>query len=340
MSFTLNPLFSDHMVLAANKPIRVFGQGDASVTVSLAGMEAASSPMTLRDGTSGWIAVLPALPAGGPFILTVTDGEQTVTLSDVMVGVVYLLAGQSNIQFKVCESSADPSTYADNPDLRLFTLDRIEDSDRWHAKDGWIPCRREEVPVWSAIGWHLGMMMTERLNCAVGLIACYQGASVIESWMPEVLCSDPAFKIADADKFLDHFYELYVGWNGDAMLYHAMFEKLIPYAMSAVIWYQGESDCSDAEASVYDKELTAMIGAWREDLMDGELAFVIIQIADFVGRDFPAWHAVQAAQTRVGESVPHTVCVVSADVCEDNEIHPKTKIRLAARIADALERGI
>lgn len=91
--FSLNSLFSDHMVLQRNQPIRVFGTGanNSEVVVTLAGREARS---TVRDGI--WEVQLPAMTAGGPDTIEVA-GPHKLTLTDVMIGDVWVGSGQSNM---------------------------------------------------------------------------------------------------------------------------------------------------------------------------------------------------------------------------------------------------
>ena len=338
MNIQLSPLFRDHMVLAAHKTIRVFGSGDVSgadVTVMLNGCSAKATGITPVGCGVTWAAELPAMPYGGPYELTVTTPVGTASLTDVYVGEVVLLAGQSNIQFKMKESRVEnPEEFRSNPLLRLFTVDRIEDSDKYHECDGWVVCEKDDVENWSAIGYHTGMDLQEKLGCAVGLIACYQGASVIESWIPAGLC--PELYVPMEQRHIDHTYPEYVIWNGDGMLYEAMFRKLIPMPLSSVVWYQGESDTTVAEAAVYVDELTAMIGRWREDLRDPALPFALVQIADFEPRSDAGWWNLQAAEEKAAEVIPHTALVVCRDVCETFEIHPATKAVLSARLADTL----
>ncbi len=98
----------------------------------------------------------------------------------------------------------------------------------------------------------------------------------------------------------------------------------------------GESNCGEEEASFYDRYLTTLIASWREGFADVSLPFVVVQIADFDGRDFPAWHEIQARQQLVCETVPHCRLAVSRDISETDNIHPPTKPLLSLRIAELL----
>jgi sialate O-acetylesterase len=115
-----------------------------------------------------------------------------------------------------------------------------------------------------------------------------------------------------------------------------MLSPLFPYSLSGVIWYQGESDTTVAEAKIYKDELECLIDTVRKEDKDEKLPFVIVQIADFDLRRDDGWYGVQAAQAKAAAEIPDCALAVCRDVCESNEIHPPTKSKLAERIADNL----
>ncbi|MGN1128218.1 MAG: sialate O-acetylesterase, partial [Candidatus Flemingiibacterium sp.] len=119
------------------------------------------------------------------------------------------------------------------------------------------------------------------------------------------------------------------------MLYHFMLERLMPFSFGRVVWYQGESNSSVYEGEIYDKLLDMMIGNWRKSFADEKLGFIIVQIADFIHTgDKNGWQAVQDAQLRAQDEIPGVRTVVSADICENDMIHPVTKWKLAKRISE------
>ena len=137
------------------------------------------------------------------------------------------------------------------------------------------------------------------------------------------------------------YYKLREPWNKDGMLYDSLLSQVKPYPLSGIVWYQGESDTTSAEAAVYTDELRLMIDIWRRDFGNPLLPFVVVQIADY---DFPydkdAWRALQAAQDALSGSMKNVSVVKSSDVCEHDDIHPKTKDKLANRIAAILDGHI
>ena len=85
-------------------------------------------------------------------------------------------------------------------------------------------------------------------------------------------------------------------------LYHTMVEKLAPFAMRGVIWYQGESD-GDSHAKEYETVFSLLIQNWRE-LWNEEFPFLYVQLAPL--REWMtaggAYHIVCAAQDRIKQS--------------------------------------
>ena len=89
-----------------------------------------------------------------------------------------------------------------------------------------------------------------------------------------------------------------------------------------------------------DSMLEGLICLWRREFRDPTLPFLVIQIADFVGRDGEAWRTIQDAQLKAQAVIPYVKTVISRDVCETDDIHPPTKHILAKRIVNLLNTDI
>lgn len=329
----LNRIFTSHMVFAANKPIRIYGEGRGTVQVNFAGIT-----KNLVSEDDKWRLELPPMEYGGPYTLKVVFENQTIVLEDIFIGEVYLFAGQSNMQFKMKETETSLCEIKSNNMIRLFSTDRIEDTDFFKSKDGWVVCKEEQIKEWSAIAYFTSKAVFESKNIAVGIIACYQGASVIESWVPEGAFNKIGINIPVADKHCDHTN--FKKWNGDGVLYEYALSQVKPFSLSATVWYQGESDTSIAEGKVYIDELKELIRIWRENFDNSQLPFLIIQLADYIERKDEAWSMIQDAQLKIQDDVDNVYTVVSSDVCENDNIHPKTKNKLSFRIAEKLIQNI
>ena len=327
----LSSIFCNGMVLAANKPIRVFGTGCGQATVRFLGIE---KNVVSDDGQ--WCVELPAMGYGGPYEMEIELDGAPQLLEDVYVGEVLLLHGQSNIQFRLGESSYPAEQYEACPRLRLFSAPKYVNGEVKSPMEGWVACTHQTAAVFSAIGYHVGLEIAKERDCAVGLIACCQGASVIQTWLSRGTERALGICIADEDRHRDHFKEPYRNWNQEGYLYEISVKPLMPYSLSYVIWYQGESNATAAEGAAYDMLLTALIEQRRRDFADADLPFVVVELAECLARAGEGWTLVQQAQNRVAGLVFGVQTVRCADVCENDNIHPPTKIYLSERIAGVI----
>lgn len=322
----LNSIFASNMVLQAGAPVRFFGDGEGSVAITLDGVR--------KEATSNgrWLIEFDPFEYGGPYDITVELDGIFMTLKNVYFGDVILLGGQSNMQFKLWESSEKAENYKSNDNVRLFTVDRMEGGEPFSSRDGWVPLSLENAPNFSAIGYYVahGLAKPER---KIGLIACYQGASVIQSWMPKYVALVPKFEIEN--RFADH--EWYPVWNDDGVLWEHMMEKIIPFAFNTVLWYQGESNASVNEADIYLEFLKDMIFAWRKEFKNDNIRFIVIQLADHLDRAGYAWEKIQSEQLRAQNEIPLVNTVICRDVCDNIDIHPKEKDVLSQRIVALLK---
>lgn len=325
----LSPLFGDHTVLQANRPIRIFGEGKGQVEVLFGGERQSA----FSDG-GFWCLTFSSRPYGGPYELAVTLNGETSVYTDVYVGEVLLLAGQSNMGFKLHKTNYPPASYEDNPLVRYFAAARFGSEDRTSPADGWVPFDRENVAYVSALGYHLGMRMSKGKAIAVGLIACYLGSSKIESWLPAEITAREEFYLPSEEKYDSPYVR--GEHNEPGRLYRTRQQSVVPYTLGRVIWYQGESNTGRGEPRIYTRLLEELIDRWRADFEDLMLPFTVVQIADLDTRRDEGWRGIQAAQERITERREAVTLVRSRDVCESDDIHPPTKTRLADRIFESI----
>jgi len=329
----LNKIFTSHMVFPALVPVRVYGEGSGIVKISFAGHSVAES----FDSTS-WFIELPPMEYGGPYEMRVNlNGEEQV-LTDVYIGEVFLFSGQSNMQFKLGDSTTPKERYESTGNLRFLVADRLEEGEPYSSNDGWIVSNADIAGNFSALAHLVSQEISEKNNIAVGALCCYQGASVIESWVPAGAFKKIGINLLLEQKRPAHYCKEYSAWNGEGCLYENMLSQVTPYPVSAVVWYQGEADATYEEGEVYAKELALLIDIWRRDFKNPELPFIIVQLADFESgcADLEGWKRVQQAQMEIIDNSSNVKSVKCADICENFDLHPPTKDKLAHRIAEAL----
>ncbi len=184
-------IFTDHAVLQRERPVPVWGECDgASLVVSFAGN---SVPATVKDGR--FEATLPAMQAGTRGELRFVSGTETLTLTDIAVGEVWLAGGQSNMEHPTFCTEYDESLVGNDPDLRFFTVPRrtCYAGETWgfhfielEAKDTpWQPCTTDAALRFTAIGYFFAARLRRELHIPVGVISCNWGATMVENWTAE-----------------------------------------------------------------------------------------------------------------------------------------------------------
>ena len=191
--FRLAPIFGDHMVLARNKNIRVFGTAESGRRITV----------HLHDHTASCTAVkgefevvLPPLPAGGPYRLTAMDGEHALTFFDVLIGEVYFAGGQSNMEMRLAHAvnGREAVNTADYPEFRycVYPLQAVLDSEtlRKERLTCWKAVKPGSCEDVSAAAFYFAVKLQAELGVPVGIIGCYLGGSPIACWLDEeALCS-------------------------------------------------------------------------------------------------------------------------------------------------------
>ena len=118
-------------------------------------------------------------------------------------------------------------------------------------------------------------------------------------------------------------------------LYDCMVNRVLPYTLKGVLWYQGESD--DHKPYSYAKLFSKLIDNWRTDWKDPELPFVFVQLPNHrneYDKDFKHWCLIRAAQEKVHHMVKNAFMTCALDLGQFNDIHPKAKKVVAERMEE------
>ena len=187
---TLPQLFQSGMVLQRGKPVPIWGKANAGEQVVVSWQKKRYSATANAEGR--WRVDLPKMKAGGPYTLEVRgeDGE-VKEITDVMVGDVWLLSGQSNIDVtieRVYPQYVDEIDHFDLPQVRLF---RVQNATNTHGVQddirptsiNWKPLTKQNAWLFSAVGSFLGKHMWEKNKVAQGIIVNSWGGTPIEAWI-------------------------------------------------------------------------------------------------------------------------------------------------------------
>lgn len=185
----LNPLFEDHAVLQRDRPIPVWGETEPNAQVTLT---LASATATVRaDATGAWSVALPAMPTGGPYTLSVrSDSGAQETVNDVLVGDVYLCAGQSNMVLEVHRTLNARAEIADakNDAIRMLTVPDatgLTPQQAFAKPAAWLKTTPETVGDFSAACYYFARELKKDIDVPLGLINLSWGGANIRTFMSE-----------------------------------------------------------------------------------------------------------------------------------------------------------
>ncbi len=368
--FTVSGTFSNDMVVQRGEYIRVWGWANESengkkVSGSFKGMTAEA---IIKDGaweiTFG--ARLDASAEPGHTLKIYTD-TKTVEFTDVLVGDVYMVIGQSNVAYSVgnhmsyCnnDSQGGFGTLDLNAPIRLFynslsqtigfpqrgTAEECEDvvyNEKWEK-----PTQGEIWP-FTAIGFYFAYHMTELTDgqIPVGVIEIDGNGQPIGAFM-----SNEAAEATGSDIYNERLgYYTTTGINGNAARYmynHYMnpFERT---ALAGVIWYQGESDLQNPNATDFPVKFTALMNHMRSthNLVNRDFPVYIIEFPTIYTRPegyTGDWHYLDVGYVRtmlgrVLRDLPGSYMTVSSDLWADdtfyNSLHPHCKYEQGVRTAE------
>src|SRR5713101_4045422 len=313
----LPDVISEAMVLQRDTSVPIWGKADPGEVV---GVRFAGQSKKVTAGQDGrWSVKLDPMHASAmPTTMTIS-GNSTIELKNILVGEVWLVSGQSNMQRLLSETTNGDAAIAaaDHPLIRLFNVSRQVAFKHAPPPLGvWQACTPESVKPFSAAGYYFGVELERELNVPIGLINSSYGGSQAEAWTPvEYLLASADLKpTVDRTKVWDEerprvkaeYDEALKKWREqsdkaraagaraqpspavpDALreyriassIYSGMIAPLVPFPIRGALWYQGESN--EARAQQYGILLPTMIKAWRERWGEGNFPFVIVQLPDY-----------------------------------------------------------
>jgi sialate O-acetylesterase len=191
MKLFLNGPYGDNMVLQRQKPITIRGSTEPKALVH--GQLADSVRENLADDKGHWDMTFLAFEAGGPYDMRVSCGDEVIVLQNILIGEVWICAGQSNMEWTVGISpdAAQTIPEADWPLIRLLKVPRVAHPEPQRFEARWQVCSPVTIGDFSKVGYHHGLELFRALNVPIGLIDATWGGTMIEAWTPrEVLLGD------------------------------------------------------------------------------------------------------------------------------------------------------
>ncbi|MCC6406865.1 MAG: sialate O-acetylesterase [Planctomycetes bacterium] len=324
----LADVFGASMVLQRDRPLAIWGEAAPGESIEV---ELAERRATTLAGPEGlWRVELAPLSAGGPHELFVR-GTNELRLNDVLIGDVWLCAGQSNMEWAVVESEgADEALAAAKPERMRFL--RVAHADakerRAHFEGVWMRCEPKVVEGMSAVAFHFARELEQARGVPIGIVQATRSGAPAEPFVPrEVMEADPELGPA-----LRRYARREQSEPG--ALFNAMIAPLAPFALRGVLWYQGESNVD--YAATYRTLLPTLIQSWRATFGQPELPFLVVQLPGWgepaTRPGESAWAELREAQA-LSRSLPRVELAITLDLPASTAFHPREKRPIAHRLA-------
>lgn len=343
-------IFTDHMVLQRNISNTIWGWANPGERIKVDFKNQSVNTIASQDGT--WKVKLKPESAGGSFTLAV-KGDNEIVLKDILVGEVWICSGQSNMDFTLLDiGNKEAVKTANHTNIRQVIIPKeISFSTMDNTKNNaWTVCSPETAGQYSAVGYFFALNLYRELNIPIGLIKSAWGGTNIEPWIStSAIQTHPDFKNnfeKCPNEVIRKFGENLPGTNEllryniklvtyPSVIYNAMIHPITNYAIKGIIWYQGESNAS--EAKQYTSLFPLLINDWRTKYKNKKLPFYFVQLASYNannanGVNGSEWAELRDAQ-RKALTLPHTGMAVIVDVGDANDIHPFDKKTVGDRLA-------
>jgi sialate O-acetylesterase len=275
---------------------------------------------------------------------------------------------------KYSSNAKEEIAKADFPFIRYFGVQRQYGSQPLDdcAGSAWKKTSPGTAPDFSAVAFHFAKKLHAQLKIPIGIICSGWTGTPAEAWTPKtILQNDDSLQFflkrwkeipqkVGADSVYYHlaleewkknrdasangllrrpdeprtYYYFSKPWCEPGVLFNGMINPLIPFTVKGILWYQGESNVSEADR--YERLFTAMINGWRQQWSeDGQkqLPFYFVQIAPFGYGNLDAAARLRQAQYNVMKKVDNTAMAVTIDVGDMNNIHFTHKKEVGDRLA-------
>ncbi len=364
-TLSVNNLINNNAVLQRNTEANIWGKGQPGNVVSIEPQWGARVTTTI-SGNGTWSIKIPTPDTGGngPFTLKISDNTKNISLSNIMLGEVWLCSGQSNMGIPLNVSgyanvinSEQEIRNSNFPNLRVLSVGTVasyEAQDEIKVRRNWTVSSPSTSGGFSAVAYFFGRDLLNGLggNIPVGLIVAARGSTSAQPFTTVAsLRSVPGFENITSDlatakrqheagvasgtpftgKFNIHNATVNPppGFETPGALFNGMIAPITPFTLKGAVFYQGESNVPNGGA-FYGNVFNALINSWRTEFKLPEMPFYHVQIAPLNGYNFRPGGLVEKsweireAHFLTGKK-PNTGVAIILDSGEIDDIHPETK---------------
>ena len=327
----LPAILSNHAVMQANANEKLWGWGTCTIPVKICcSWNPTDTISVMPKKDCSWETTVKTPKAGGTYSITFMNGNRHITISDLLMGKVWLCSGQSNMQFNYTWGDLDAGNVlrtCKNDSIRFFQVALgFNDYPSADCKGEWTVCDSTSMKNFSLIGYFFGKDLFNHLHQPIGLIGSYWGGTCVQAWTPRQVFKDTTLRRMANDISP-------VSWAPVAAssIFNAMIHPIVNYSIAGTIWYQGENN---TERPLYYGDLfKSLITSWRK-VFQQEFPFYYVQIAPFNGY-YGISGALLREQQATALTLPKTGMITIGDLVNDTtNIHPKLKKAVANRLAN------
>jgi len=335
----VHPLFTSHMVLQRSAVDPVWGWVTPGTTVTVVVKDQNSvtvqTKTAVADSNGRWQANLDpmGLVANNAAYSAVisASGQTTATLTDVLIGDVFLCSGQSNMAFSLntigvynlANEIADSANY---PNIRCFTVPGVSSFTPQTTFTGgsWLASGTANTGNFSATAYFTARELYKQQGIPIGILVSAVAGTEIKAWL------DPVFTAGFCDFAQLLFDQPYQGVANSGMvstLYNGMIAPLPPFSFRAGIWYQGEYNYTQPEQ--YTRLLPDLMSNWRVLFSMPSLPILVVQLPNT-----DSYAGLRDAQLTTVKNDSNSRLITTIDIGQ-GMLHPQDKQDVGVRAARA-----
>lgn len=353
-------VFASHMVMQRGKGIPFYGKANRGEKVTVT-FNNTSKSITANDN-GDWRVEFPVMKGGGPYKATIAAAGKTILLDDILVGEVWLCAGQSNMDFPLHSAineagemlraqkatsirflNREPIAETDNRAWDSATLDKVNKlqyfTGTWQVSDS------NAAKDFSAVGYYFAQQLQRQLGVPVGIIQVAVGGATTESFIDRYTMEHHPVLVNSLYNWRQSdFFQPWVRERTSTNLknatnnkqrhpyepaynFEAGIQPLGSFPISGIIWYQGESNAHNVE--LHQTLFPQLVKSWRSK-WGYAFPFYYVQLSSL---NRPTWAHFRFSQLQLLHQIGASGMAVSSDVGDSLDVHPKQKKEVGERLA-------
>ncbi|MEP6684271.1 MAG: sialate O-acetylesterase [Parafilimonas sp.] len=368
-SFAQSSIFSvcnclqSNMVVQQAKAMKVWGTANNGDVIKVKADWMKNVVLIHADNNNEWLETI-NVPAAIPgnytaHTITIINNDDTIKLSNVLIGEVWLCGGQSNMDMQLkpflpwikgVVDFENEIAKANHPEIRVLDIPTVFEKNPIKETTGtWKICTPENAADFSAVAYYFGLELLNKLHVPVGLVTSTVGGSSCQIWTSrETLTADDSlnkkylypYDTSAASKEILDSVITFEKVLRPALFYNGMIYPLRNISLRGFLWYQGESNRNDG--SMYTRLNIAMIKNWRALFAQGDLPFYYVQVAPYNWNQFDSIHnndstdfdyaIFREAQTNILKE-KNTGIALTMDIAQADDLHPRDKKDVGIRLA-------